>query len=197
MQKGNLGDVTLDDVDDVSSIKIDKRKTSNKKILEFITKVKNPYIFKVNGKLVRISFTDTDRTAEDCFTNVLYVPEYSPWKPKANYVDQAMWERIALTNATVILFWLSRKLPDTGAFTTNIEFGYWLHIGKVLYGRPNDTSKIKYLDWLYRLDYGKLPYEDLKSLLESSIEFVNNLYDDQLAEILPLTERRITKKLRK
>lgn len=71
MQKGNLGDVTLDDVDDVSSIKIDRRKTSNKKILEFITKVKNPYIFKVNGKLVRISFTDTDRTAEDCFTNVL------------------------------------------------------------------------------------------------------------------------------
>ena len=67
----NLGDVTLDDVDDVSSIKIDRRKTSNKKILEFITKVKNPYIFKVNGKLVRISFTDTDRTAEDCFINVL------------------------------------------------------------------------------------------------------------------------------
>ena len=131
------------------------------------------------------------------FDGVVYVPEYSPWKPKANYVDQAMWERIALTNATVILFCVPRKLPDTGAFTTNVEFGYWLHIGKVLYGRPNDTSKIKYLDWLYRLDYGKLPYEDLKSLLESSIEFVNNLYDDQLAEILPLTERRITKKLRK
>lgn len=71
MQKGNLGDVTLDDVDDVSSIKIDRRKTSNKKILEFITKVKNPYIFKVNGKLIRISFADTDKTAEDCLTNVL------------------------------------------------------------------------------------------------------------------------------
>ena len=131
------------------------------------------------------------------FDGVVYVPEYSTWKPKDDYVDQAMWERIALTNATVILFWVPRKLPDMGAFTTNVEFGYWLHIGKVLYGRPNDTSKIKYLDWLYRLDYGKLPYEDLKSLLESSIEFVNNLYDDQLAEILPLTERRITKKLRK
>lgn len=67
----NLGDVTLDDVDEISSIKIDKRKPSNERILEFITKVKTPYIFKVNGKLVRIRFSDTDKTAEDCLTNVL------------------------------------------------------------------------------------------------------------------------------
>ena len=107
----------------------------------------------------------------------MYVPEYSTWKPKDDYVDQAMWERIALTNATVILFWVPRKLPDMAAFTTNVEFGYWLHSGKVIYGRPNDASKIKYLDWLYKSDYGKSPYEGLKSLLESSIELVNNLYD--------------------
>ncbi len=67
----NLEDVTLDDVDEISSIKIDKRKPSNERILEFIIKVKNPYIFKVNGKLVRISFTDTDKTVEDCLTRVL------------------------------------------------------------------------------------------------------------------------------
>ena len=34
-------------------------------------KVKNPYIFKVNGKLVKIRFSDTDKTAEDCLTSVL------------------------------------------------------------------------------------------------------------------------------
>ena len=67
----NLGDVTLDDVDEISSIKIDKRKPSNERILEFITKVKNPYIFKVNGNLVRIRFSDTDKTAEDSLTRVL------------------------------------------------------------------------------------------------------------------------------
>lgn len=33
------------------------------------------------------------------FDGVVYVPEYSTWKPKEDYVDQAMWERIALTNA--------------------------------------------------------------------------------------------------
>ena len=66
-----LEDVTLDDVDEISSIKIDRRKSSNERILDFIMKVKNPYIFKVNGKLVRISFSDTDKTAEDCLINVL------------------------------------------------------------------------------------------------------------------------------
>ena len=66
-----LEDVALDDVDEISSIKIDRRKSSNERILDFIMKVKNPYIFKVNGKLVRIRFSDTDKTAEDCLTNVL------------------------------------------------------------------------------------------------------------------------------
>ena len=67
----NINDVSLDDVDEISSIKIDRRKPSNERILDFIVKIKNPYIFKVNGKLVRISFSDTDKTAEDCLTNVL------------------------------------------------------------------------------------------------------------------------------
>ncbi len=68
----NLEDVTLDDVDEISSIKIDRRKSSNERILDFLVKVKNPYIFKVNGKLVRIRFTEnTNLTADDCLTRVL------------------------------------------------------------------------------------------------------------------------------
>ena len=66
-----LEDVTLDDVDEISSIKIVRRKPRNERILDFLTKVKNPYIFKVNCKLVRIRFSDTDKTAEDCLTRVL------------------------------------------------------------------------------------------------------------------------------
>lgn len=33
--------------------------------------IKNPYIFKVNSKLVRISFSNKDKTAEDCLARVL------------------------------------------------------------------------------------------------------------------------------
>lgn len=68
----NLNDVKLEDVDELSSIKIDRRKSSDERILDFIIKTKNPYIFKINGKLVRIRFSENSNlTAEDCLTNVL------------------------------------------------------------------------------------------------------------------------------
>ncbi len=103
------------------------------------------------------------------YKGIVYVPEYSSWKPKESYVDQAMWERIALSEATTIVFWIPRHLPDMPAFTTNVEFGYWLHTGKVIYGRPDDAEKIKYLDWLYELDYGEKPINNLSELLELAV----------------------------
>ncbi len=66
-----LDEVNPDEVDEITDIKIDKRKSSNERILDFLNKVKNPYIFKVKGKLVRIRFSDTDKTADDCLTNAL------------------------------------------------------------------------------------------------------------------------------
>ncbi|MCI8443796.1 MAG: hypothetical protein HFJ37_01235 [Clostridia bacterium] len=68
----NLDDVKLKDVDEITDIKIDRIKPSNEKILEFLMKTKNPYIFKVNGKLIRIRFSEkSNLTADDCLTNVL------------------------------------------------------------------------------------------------------------------------------
>lgn len=67
----SLEDVNPDDVDELSSIKINRKKPSNERILEFLSIVKNPYIFKVNGKLVQIAFSDTNKTADESLTNVL------------------------------------------------------------------------------------------------------------------------------
>lgn len=67
----DLSDVSLDDVDEISSIKIDKRKSSNQRILDFLSKTKNPYIFKVNNKLAKIGFSDNNRTDDDALTCVL------------------------------------------------------------------------------------------------------------------------------
>ena len=59
-------------MDEIGTIDIDRRKTSNERILDFIMKVKNPYIFKINGKFVRIRFSENSNlTADDCLTNVL------------------------------------------------------------------------------------------------------------------------------
>lgn len=66
-----LSEINIDDVDEITSLKISKRKSSSERILDFLNTVKNPYVFKVNNKLVKINFSDTDKTADDCLTNVL------------------------------------------------------------------------------------------------------------------------------
>ena len=66
-----LEDINPDEVDEISSIKIDRRKSSNEIILDFLTQVKNSYAFKVNEKLVRMSFSENGPTADDCLTRVL------------------------------------------------------------------------------------------------------------------------------
>ena len=114
------------------------------------------------------------------FDGIVYVPEYSSWKQKESYVDQAMWERIALTEATTIVFWIPRHLLDMPAFTTNVEFGYWLHTGKVIYGRPDNAEKIKYLDWLYELDYDKKPINNLQELLQLAVAKTNEEKSNKL-----------------
>ena len=128
------------------------------------------------------------------FDGVVYVPEYSTWKPKADYVDQAQWEREALSNASVIAFWIPRELPDMPAFTTNVEFGYWIHSGKILYGRPNNAKKTKYLDWLYKIDTNSEPYSILEKLLNESVKLANQIGINYENEILPLENRLIMKR---
>lgn len=135
-----------------------------------------------------------DRLEKLGFDGVVYNPEYSSWKPKSSYIDQAEWEREALTEATVILFWIPRDLKDMPAFTTNVEFGYWLHTGKIIYGRPDNSVKNKYLDWLYKIDYNKEPFNDLDKLLKEAIKMVDELYENTNYEILPLNKRVILKK---
>ena len=130
---------------------------------------------------------------ENGFDGVVYVPEYSTWKPKSDYVDQVEWEREALLNASVISFWIPRELPDMPAFTTNVEFGYWLHTGKVLYGRPDSAKKIKYLDWLYKVDTNLDPYNNIEALLLESINKANEVGINYENEILPIKERKILK----
>ena len=47
-----LYEININDVDEITDIKINKRKSSNDRILDFLNTVKNPYVFKHNGKLV-------------------------------------------------------------------------------------------------------------------------------------------------
>ena len=66
-----IKEVDPNDVDNLDDIKIDRRKNPNERILDFISKTKNPYIFKINGRLVKIEFSDNEKSAEECITKVI------------------------------------------------------------------------------------------------------------------------------
>lgn len=67
----SIKEVDPNDVDNLDDIKIDRRKNPNERILDFISKTKNPYIFKINGRLVKIEFSDNEKSAEECITKVI------------------------------------------------------------------------------------------------------------------------------
>ena len=64
--------ITLDDVDDISTVKISKKTNEYEKILDFIENTKNPYIFKCNGKFVKIEFINSNNlTASERLINTV------------------------------------------------------------------------------------------------------------------------------
>ena len=67
----SLDEVSIDDVDKLSSVKINTRLNQVDRIIDFISKTKNPYIFKINGRLVRMRFSENGPTADECLTNML------------------------------------------------------------------------------------------------------------------------------
>jgi len=67
----SLDDIDINEIDDIENIKISRKKSSHDRIIDFITTVKNPYIFKIGNRLVKIEFSDKNRRAEDSLLNVI------------------------------------------------------------------------------------------------------------------------------
>ncbi len=108
------------------------------------------------------------------FDGIVYYPEYENIK-KIDYEDQVEWERKALINATVIVFWIPRDLEKMPALTTNVEFGYWIarEPKKIIYGRPDKAKKNKYLDWLFSKESKEQIYNNLEETLDRAVEIIN------------------------
>lgn len=97
------------------------------------------------------------------FAGTVLVPERRDWSVKFDYTDQVEWEYAGLLHASIIVIWLPRDLATMPAFTTNVEFGYWLAEKpfSVRYGRPSENPKNRYLDWLYTKHTHQQPYDCL------------------------------------
>lgn len=93
-----------------------------------------------------------------------------------DYKEVIDWELEHLDRSSIILFWIPRELTNMPAFTTNVEFGYHLKTGKVIYGRPDDAPKNRYLDYLFEKEYKQKP---AKTLEESIIRCLDSLKEKQ------------------
>lgn len=113
------------------------------------------------------------------YDGIVYVPERAFDDRTFDYNNQVWWEREALHSATTIIFWIPRSIEKMPAFTTNVEFGYWIskNSSKVIYGRPDNSQKNKYLDWLYQTETGEIPINDLRVLLENAVKMANEKKD--------------------
>jgi hypothetical protein len=89
------------------------------------------------------------------------------------YDDQVEWEYEALQKSSGIIFWIPRNMKSLPGLTTNVEFGRYVGQDSVIYGRPDDSEKNRYLDWLYYKVHRRQPYNDLIKLIKASIAMIN------------------------
>lgn len=111
------------------------------------------------------------------YDGIVYCPE-TPVDPiKRQFFDNEMasengygkridWEIKHLNDSNLILFWIARDLKTLPGFTTNIEFGEFMHSGKVLIGIPPTAEKCEYIK--YRCQKDSIP------VFETMIEMVKH-----------------------
>jgi hypothetical protein len=102
------------------------------------------------------------------FDGSIYVPEDRSGEYRHDYIHQVEWEHKALEHCQrhgAIMAWVPRDLQDMPAFTTNVEFGFYVRERCFFYGRPNKSEKNTYLDWMYIKMHGEGPCNNLEDLV--------------------------------
>lgn len=67
-----ISDINNEQITNINKIKIDKRKSSVVRILDFLRYVENPYMIKVNETIVKIQFSNKQIKAEECINQLFY-----------------------------------------------------------------------------------------------------------------------------
>lgn len=115
------------------------------------------------------------------FDGQVFYPEWeNNLKPYGwSYEKQVAWENNYLNTASVILFYIPRDLELLPGFTTNIEFGEWMHSGKIIVGFPNDAPKTDYIK--EKCNVYNIPVEN--SIEDTVVKAMDMLYNQALKHI--------------
>ena len=65
MKNVDIRTVELNILEDLDKIEVDKSLTKEELLLDFITKIKNPFCFICNGMVVKTSYSNTKDSLED------------------------------------------------------------------------------------------------------------------------------------
>lgn len=106
------------------------------------------------------------------FNGYVFVPEWSNYNVSMTAKERCEWERHGLTYCRRLVCWVPREKQHMPAFTTNVEFGFYLgrRPKDFYYGRPFWAEECGYLDWLYHEITDREPAETLLSLLEEVLK---------------------------
>ena len=108
------------------------------------------------------------------FDGNILVPEDKENKiQEEGNIPNMIWDNNALLGADLIVFWIPREIPDMIGLTTNIEFGYFINKKPIIYGRPLDSVRNEYNDWLYKKILNLEPIDNLELLVKKSIDYFN------------------------
>lgn len=123
------------------------------------------------------------------FDGHVFVPEPRNGQWAEEYTDQIDWEEEALTEATVILFWMPRSIAGgMPALTSNDEWGAWKDSGKVVWGSPPNAEKVR-----YQLHYAKkLGVPICTTMRETAAEAIKMASDRVKNGLYGLTQRLLT-----
>ena len=70
----DIKEVNPDELADLSSVRFQKDKPRDERIVDYLNQVKNPYLFTVNGIAIKITFTGK-RKMQDCMKECLFGQE--------------------------------------------------------------------------------------------------------------------------
>lgn len=105
------------------------------------------------------------------YDGTVFVPESKDGKIAWTLHEQIEWEWEALASCVLegsIAAWVPRELDKMPAFTTNVEFGRYVHKDYFFYGRPPGAPNTGYLDYMYECITGRKPCDTLEELMEQS-----------------------------
>lgn len=80
MKNINPETVNPDTLVDIATVEIDRSLPRAEQMKQFLEQIKNPYLYKCNGVVVKIAYATTESTIEDCLEQ--YIRQRSQTKEK-------------------------------------------------------------------------------------------------------------------